>query len=433
MLFTSGSQRRRCVLAGAGMLVSLAGANAAIAQSFCQYEITAVIEGPDCAIFGPADVVLEDINELGQACGSFKSCATSQNQPFAWSEETGFVILPLPPGATHGEAVSINNVLGSDGLGQVACTLIAGAHRAYLYDDGVWTLLPPEPGGLVSIADSVNDHSQVLGWRSNSGSFLWQERVFTDLIPELGENPHDLNEFSQVCGTILATDVGFLWDGGLVEEIPPLPGTDTSLAFAMNLHERVVGFSNIVSKGIDPARAWLYEFPKLVQLPHPDEYLSTFAFDVNDAGQILIHALTPTLFTDIYLYQNGHMVEVVDLVDPLPGVIFSGSSAEVINDRGQIGARGISFNGPALAGLILTPVNRPLGDVNFDCSVDAYDLAMVLGQWGPCPEVGSCLCDIVSRETFQPPGDGVVDAADLAVILGDWTVPSGGTAPANRR
>jgi hypothetical protein len=52
-----------------------------------------------------------------------------------------------------------------------------------------------------------------------------------------------------------------------------------------------------------------------------------------------------------------------------------------------------------------------------DGSVDAADLAYLLGDWGPNP--GS-LADMVTSATFQPPPDGVVDAADLAYLLGAW-------------
>lgn len=46
---------------------------------------------------------------------------------------------------------------------------------------------------------------------------------------------------------------------------------------------------------------------------------------------------------------------------------------------------------------------------NGDCSVNAADLAVLLGAWGPC--VG-CEADL--------DGDGHVNAADLAILLGDW-------------
>ena len=48
-------------------------------------------------------------------------------------------------------------------------------------------------------------------------------------------------------------------------------------------------------------------------------------------------------------------------------------------------------------------------DLDCDGDVDAFDLAILLGSWGPC--VG-CPADL--------DGDGDVNAADLAILLGNW-------------
>lgn len=53
---------------------------------------------------------------------------------------------------------------------------------------------------------------------------------------------------------------------------------------------------------------------------------------------------------------------------------------------------------------------RTLADVDGDGIVNGTDLAMILGQWGPCT---GCRGDLN--------GDGVVDGSDLAIVLGSWT------------
>ena len=55
-----------------------------------------------------------------------------------------------------------------------------------------------------------------------------------------------------------------------------------------------------------------------------------------------------------------------------------------------------------------------------DGTVDAADLASLLGAWGGC---SGCCADTVTSATFAPPPDGVVDAADLAALLGAWGDP----------
>ncbi len=48
-------------------------------------------------------------------------------------------------------------------------------------------------------------------------------------------------------------------------------------------------------------------------------------------------------------------------------------------------------------------------DINEDGGVDAADLALLLGNWGPCP---GCAADLNQ--------DGEINAADLALLLGAW-------------
>lgn len=57
----------------------------------------------------------------------------------------------------------------------------------------------------------------------------------------------------------------------------------------------------------------------------------------------------------------------------------------------------------------LGPASDP-ADINGDGHVDATDLALVLGAWGPA-----------SGSPADVNGDGQVDAADLALVLGGWT------------
>jgi hypothetical protein len=51
-------------------------------------------------------------------------------------------------------------------------------------------------------------------------------------------------------------------------------------------------------------------------------------------------------------------------------------------------------------------------DLNQDGSIDAADLALLLGAWGAC-SASPCIGDI--------DGSGTVDAADLAIVLGAWS------------
>ncbi len=60
-----------------------------------------------------------------------------------------------------------------------------------------------------------------------------------------------------------------------------------------------------------------------------------------------------------------------------------------------------------------------LGDLDGDGDVDAFDLAILLGSWGPCPEP----CTPGDPATTCPAdldGNCDVGPADLAFLLGNW-------------
>ena len=68
---------------------------------------------------------------------------------------------------------------------------------------------------------------------------------------------------------------------------------------------------------------------------------------------------------------------------------------------------------PVIADFILPllPTDCP-ADFNGDGTVEAADLAVLLGSWGSCPPDEDCPADFND--------DGMVEAADLAELLGDW-------------
>jgi len=79
------------------------------------------------------------------------------------------------------------------------------------------------------------------------------------------------------------------------------------------------------------------------------------------------------------------------------------------NDAGQLAFRVIftDFSG----GIIVSSFSTP-ADLDGDGQVGAADLAILLGNWGPCINCDSCPADL--------DGDCDVDAADLAILLGSW-------------
>jgi hypothetical protein len=63
--------------------------------------------------------------------------------------------------------------------------------------------------------------------------------------------------------------------------------------------------------------------------------------------------------------------------------------------------------------MIATPKNVPAGDISVDCTVDADDLALLLGSWGPREDAPVREADL--------DGDGEIGPLDLAILLGAWS------------
>ena len=56
--------------------------------------------------------------------------------------------------------------------------------------------------------------------------------------------------------------------------------------------------------------------------------------------------------------------------------------------------------------------DNPAADLNCDGSVGPFDLATLLGAWGPCPDCDACPPDLNNDCTVGP--------ADLAILLANW-------------
>jgi len=81
--------------------------------------------------------------------------------------------------------------------------------------------------------------------------------------------------------------------------------------------------------------------------------------------------------------------------------------AHAANNAGQIVSEGYDseYNNVSF---LLTPVDRPMGDITCDCDVDVADLLFLLGEWGK------------TNSPADIDGDGIVNVFDLLILLSDW-------------
>jgi len=339
---------------------------------------------------------------------------------------------------TDGEAVGISENLGVDGVGQIACTLNGpgfSGQRAFVLDDDTWFELPPQSGGLHSGAAGMSSVGSLGGYRDVGfirHVFRWQSGTFEMAPPPLGSQaiPRGVSSNSMVAGYLLdSTNRAFWWHGSEVIDLGPVLHDGVhAIAETINIRGVVGG-----NTGFDPSakfpfgtnRGWIWRDGVVVTLDSLDDSGASQLLAMNDLGQVIVTTFDPRGGADnavIYLWQHGMATQLAVLHDAPPNYLFAGPVS--MNAQGQIAFSFFVGGSNHFVGAVLTPIDRPLGDVNCDCIVDTFDITDVLRDWGPCFGPGAHPSDIVNSDTLQPPGDGKVDGADLAVVIGNWSQPA---------
>lgn len=192
----------------------------------------------------------------------------------------------------------------------------------------------------------------------------------------------------------------FLWRNGTMSDLGTLGGA-SSRAEAINASGQVVGTSQ-TNTG-DPHATLFNLGPAGEVLSRLDlgvlQGRGSSALDIADNGTIV-----GVSGDRAFRWSGGTLVDLNSTIAPdLSWVL---TKATAIDNAGRIAGEGRHFG--QRRGFLLVPRNA--GDINADGKVDGADIAIVLGNWGPCK---GCSADINN--------DGLIDGADLAIVLGNWT------------
>jgi probable HAF family extracellular repeat protein len=313
---------------------------------------------------GGNQTVPVSINNLGQMAGA--GLLDNTRQGLLWSSGSLVRLGDLPGGAEHSTAVGIND------SGQVAGSSHSDqGNRAFIWQNGLMTDLGAIPSeSEYAQARGINSRGEIVGVSDTSDASIelravkWSASGAIEVLAEVPESSESaaaaINDYGQIVGASWTT-AGHrptLWNGNDVELLNTLPGMPRGEAKAINNASQIVGYS---TGGPMSTRATMWmdgDTIDLGELAGGSGYSD--AYGINDLGQVVglssVDPHSPGNGLSAFLWENGTMYDLNDLIDPSVGWILT--EAFDINNSGQIAGRGIRPDGTR-GPFMLTPVPEP--------------------------------------------------------------------------
>lgn len=314
----------------------------------------------DLGTLGGTSSAAYGINNSGQVVGWANLAGDSNYHAFKYSGGSMQDLGSLSGGNSTAYGInSFGRVVGS------ATTNSASNNtHAFLYSNGSMQDLGTL-GGPSSYASGINANGQVVGAALPNTNipihaFLYSNGSMQDLDPMAGDSgsANAINDSGQAVGYIatggFVSGQAFLYNNGSRQDIGTLGGA-YSAANAINDVGQVAGSASTTN--YPNSHAFLFSCGSTRDLGTLGGNNST-ANGLNSAGQVVGYSYinTTSLYTHAFLYSNGSMLDLNDLIVSAGNWSLNGATA--INDTGQIVGYGLNPSNQ-LHAFLLNPL--PLG------------------------------------------------------------------------
>jgi probable HAF family extracellular repeat protein len=356
------------------------------------------------------------INANGDVVGW--SMGSNGTRAFLYTNAGGMVALPGLPDRPRAVARDINDagvIVGSANAGG------GDLGHAVMWSGGSVQDLGTLSDGFSSEAYGVNNLGQVVGWAgtlSGTHGFLYSAATgMVDITPDSDTGyALDINDTGQVTGykTALGGYHAYRWQAGVFADLGVLAGFAHSFGQAINASGQVAGNSSSASG--DSERLFRsIATGGLQNLGGEGQHNS--GLGINRSGVVVGtrgNYLRALLFTDA-----GGLQDLNTLIDPSLGWLLK--AATDINDAGQIVGHALNnFTGQTHA-VRLQPSTLPPAECTSHClRSTSIALQSVAGRKG--------LTTVNGRVTVQ---DETGAPKSLALVVATWTLPDGSHSDMN--
>lgn len=313
------------------------------------------------------------MNGEGQVVGS-STIPNSAMHGFLW--QNGIMVdLGTPQGFLVSSAAGLNDsgrvVANAEGSYQ--------SQYAFLWDNGVWTDLGSLPNLDYSAATDINNANQVVGYSFMLGpgggfrAWLWEGGGLSDLGTLGGEDSlaASVNELGQVVGWAETVDPAithaFIWTNGVMTDLGVLPGETDSSASDLNEVGQVCGNSahTLQTYPFSTYRtACLWDNGQVIDIGKLPGYTrNSSASGINGEGKVVGYSTDYGNKSHAFIWEDGELTDLNDLIDP--GLGWELETAADITESGQIVGYG-KHGGEMRAYLLEPAAMEPIPDIKID-------------------------------------------------------------------
>jgi probable HAF family extracellular repeat protein len=375
------------------------------------------------------------VNNSGQAVGAGYNPSNAVSD-FYWNGST-VTDLGKGPFSNQARAYGINDANTIVGWG------LTPGRGWYQTSGGTMTQLPVLASGTASQALTINNAGEIGGysngpgvahavvWNNSTGSYAAYDLIAASSpgtwFASGNSKVWDLNDSGKaVGGSNYSPDINpphdhafyssYSVSGGVLtatmtdlHAIFGLADPQSSQAYGINDHNQIVG---AYGTGVTPNKPFLYTIGgSKVDLPYLGTGTYAIAQGINNSGWEVGYSFIDTSATTAhaFLYRNGTMTDLNDMVDPASGWVLN--YAWAVSNAGYIAGRG-TYNGTT-HGFVLSAMR---GDADLDGTVNITDLSKVLTNYD---KTG------MGWDDGDFNGDGTVNIADLSNVLTNYDKTNG--------